>query len=113
MRCWFDFLPVAPAIFGAFLAGCGDAPLDVGRVCDVDDTCQTGLACVDPADTFVASNDAGCTGVTTKGTTICTKACSGDEDCAPFGDHVVCAENGCGDAGICLPAGGASVRPSH
>lgn len=95
------------------LGACGTASEGAGpgKRCTESDACAAGLSCLDPSDTFVAMNDAGCSGATAHGITICTKICGGDEDCAAFGAEVVCASNGCGDTGICLVKSDAGAKP--
>jgi hypothetical protein len=113
-------LPLAIAVFIASCAlysACGDSSqaTTAGGRCTESSACASSLSCIDISSTFVTSNDAGCSGATMHGLSVCTVACTGEADCTALSEGLVCSPNGCTTRGYCLPRSdaGAAMAGGH
>ena len=86
MRALLMALVMVGAMIGA---GCGTQTLPAGAVCTADSACDTGLSCLDLAQ----SSGSTCTVVGK----VCSIVCKYDPDCASLGTSFKCF-NGCSGA---------------
>jgi hypothetical protein len=82
----------------AAIAAC--APGERGFACETDDQCAAGLLCLTHEEFTPDDNgEAQCVESEEK---LCSNTCIADEDCAQFGDGLICAREGNVCAGLCF-----------
>ena len=110
MKTLATAIAVSLVVVGLLIA-CGSSgkATAAGGSCTADSECATALSCIDMSTTFVTSNDAGCSGATMHGLSVCTLACTSDADCTAVSAGLVCAPNGCTTKGYCLQKSDAGI----